>query len=91
LNHSAQKIGWGHVEMVIDDDILSNVLEIRGDMHKNYITCPCDPNELLAISLPIFTIIIKNMRFFYQFEVQVLDDKNIKRTYQLTNTIVSYI
>lgn len=76
--------------MLLDDDILSNVLEIRGDVRFNYITCPPDPKEVLAINLPFFTMIVKNMRFFYQFEVQILDDKNKKRTYRFTNRDVSY-
>ncbi|KAG0604948.1 hypothetical protein M758_9G021300 [Ceratodon purpureus] len=64
---------------------MSSVVEIMGDWRSNYITCPSNPKEVLAITLPFFIIIVKNMRFFYSFEVKVLDDKNMKRTFRLTN------
>lgn len=85
-----KKVGWGSCKILIDDDIMSSVLEIMGDLRFNYITCPLNPKEVLAISLSVFIIIVKNMRFFYSFEVQVLDDKNMKRTFQFSNTTVHY-
>lgn len=85
-----KKIGWGSCKILRDDDIMSSVVEIMGDWRSNYITCPSNPKEVLAITLPFFIIIVKNMRFFYSFEVKVLDDKNMKRTFRLTNITVLY-
>jgi hypothetical protein len=85
-----KKVGWGSCRILRDDDIMSEVIEVMGDLKTNYITCPSNPKEVLAITLSFFIMIIKNMRFFYSFEVQVLDNKNIKRTFQLSNITVHY-
>ena len=83
-----KKIGWGSCKILTDDDLMSTVVEIMGDLHTNYITCPANPKEVLAITLPFFIIIVKNMRFFFSFEVTILDDNKIKRTFRLSNITV---
>ena len=36
-----------------------------------YITCPADPQKTLGIKLPFLVMIIKNMKKYFSFEVQV--------------------
>jgi len=36
-----------------------------------YITCPADQNKTLAIKLPFLILVIKNMKKYFTFEVQV--------------------
>ena len=36
-----------------------------------YITCPADPEKTLAIKLPFLILVIKNMKKYFTFEVQV--------------------
>lgn len=58
-----------------------------------YITCPANEKETLGIKLPFLVMIIKNvLNFFYMklkkyftFEVQVLDDKNVRRRFRASN------
>ena len=68
------------------------------NVSTNYITCPADANKTLGIKLPFLVMIIKNVRkqfnifnLFFQlkkyftFEVQVLDDKNVRRRFRASN------
>jgi len=36
-----------------------------------YITCPADPVKTLGIKLPFLVMIIKNLKKYFTFEVQV--------------------
>merc|ERR1719264_68479 len=54
------------------------------NVSTNYITCPVDSKKTLAIKLPFLVMIIKNLKKYFTFEVQVLDDKNVRqRQHQL--------
>ena len=68
------------------------------NVSTNYISCPCDAKKTLAIKLPFLVMIIKNVsRFvsilllfkqlkkYFTFEVQVLDDKNVRRRFRASN------
>uniref|UniRef100_A0A3P9HQP4 Cilia and flagella associated protein 20 n=1 Tax=Oryzias latipes TaxID=8090 RepID=A0A3P9HQP4_ORYLA len=50
-----------------------------------YITCPADPKKTLGIKLPFLVMIIKNQKKYFSFEVQVLDDKNVRRRFRASN------
>uniref|UniRef100_A0A6I8P2B6 Cilia and flagella associated protein 20 n=1 Tax=Ornithorhynchus anatinus TaxID=9258 RepID=A0A6I8P2B6_ORNAN len=50
-----------------------------------YITCPADPKKTLGIKLPFLVMIIKNLKKYFTFEVQVLDDKNVRRRFRASN------
>lgn len=61
-----------------------------------YISCPNDPNKTLAIKLPYLVMIVKNLKKYFTFEVQVscilfnfmlqiLDDKNVRRRFRASN------
>ncbi|CAA6661959.1 unnamed protein product [Spirodela intermedia] len=69
-----------------DEDIQSNVLEIVGsNVQSVYITCPADPGATLGIKLPFLVIIVKNLKKYFTFEIQVLDDKNVRRRFRASN------
>jgi len=87
----------GHITRVTDEDIQSNVIEVMGNnVATTYITCPADAGETLGIKLPVLVMVIKNMKKYFTFEVQVLDDKNERRrfrgsNYQTTTRVKSFI
>merc|ERR1719353_343296 len=55
------------------------------NVSTNYITCPADANKTLGIKLPFLVMILKNLKKYFTFEVQVLDDKNIRRRFRASN------
>ena len=64
----------------------SFVLEIVGtNCSTTYVTCPADPKKTLGIKLPYLVMIVKNMKKYFTFEVQVLDDKNVRRRFRASN------
>ena len=84
----------GHIKRITDQDIQSSVLEIMGtNVSTNFITAPADPKETLGIKLPFLVMIIKNVSYivnfklkkYFTFEVQVLDDKNVRRRFRASN------
>lgn len=53
-------------------DIQSSVLEIMStNVSTTYITCPADPQKTLGIKLPFLVMIIKNLKKYFSFEIQV--------------------
>ncbi|XP_071810415.1 cilia- and flagella-associated protein 20-like [Asterias amurensis] len=82
----SKEVKNGHVERVTDNDIQSYVIEIVGtNVCTTYITCPSDPKKTLGIKLPFLVMIIKNLKKYFTFEVQVLDDNNVKRRFRASN------
>ena len=76
----------GHVKRITDPDIQSSVVEVMGtNVSTNYIVCPADSKKTLGIKLPFLVMIIKNMNKYFTFEVQVLDDKNVRRRFRASN------
>ncbi|TKS88281.1 Cilia- and flagella-associated protein 20 [Collichthys lucidus] len=81
-----KKVRNGHIKRVTDNDIHSLVLEVEGtNVSTTYITCPADPKKTLGIKLPFLVMIIKNLKKYFTFEVQVLDDKNVRRRFRASN------
>ncbi|KAG5897007.1 hypothetical protein JTB14_010759 [Gonioctena quinquepunctata] len=76
----------GHIRRVIDDEVKSLVLEISGtNVATTYINCPIKPRASLGIKLPFFVMIIKNMKKYFTFEIQILDDKDMHRRFRVSN------
>jgi hypothetical protein len=76
----------GHIKRIKDEDIQSTVLEIRGaNVSTNYIQCPAEAQKTLGIKLPFLIMILKNLKKYFTFEVQVLDDKNVRRRFRASN------
>ncbi|XP_010002695.1 PREDICTED: cilia- and flagella-associated protein 20, partial [Chaetura pelagica] len=84
--HGVKLVRNGHIKRITDNDIQSLVLEIEGtNVSTTYITCPADPKKTLGIKLPFLVMIIKNLKKYFTFEVQVLDDKNVRRRFRASN------
>ena len=76
----------GHIKRLTDADIQSSVLEIMGtNVSTTFVTAPADPKQTLGIKLPFLVMIIKNLKKYFTFEVQVLDDKNVRRRFRASN------
>ncbi|EFJ09051.1 hypothetical protein SELMODRAFT_130480 [Selaginella moellendorffii] len=77
---------YGDVKSVRDEDIESYVVEIMGaNVQMTGITCPRDNSDSLAVRLPFFVMIVKNMKRYFMFEVEVIDDKNKHRRFIASN------
>lgn len=58
-----------------DEDVKSLAIEIGGtNVATTYIICPADPKQTLGIRLPFFVMIVKNMKKYFTFEIQVLGE-----------------
>ena len=68
-----KKVRNGHIKRITDNHIQSSVLEVEGsNVSTTYtITCPTDPKKTLGIKLPFLVMIIKNLKKYFTFEVQV--------------------
>ena len=76
----------GQIKRLQDEDIQSNVLEIVGqNVNTTYITYPTDPAATLGIKLSFLVMIVKNLKKYFTFEIQVLDDKNVRRRFRASN------
>uniref|UniRef100_A0A1I8ESH6 DUF667 domain-containing protein n=1 Tax=Wuchereria bancrofti TaxID=6293 RepID=A0A1I8ESH6_WUCBA len=81
-----KKVRNGHIKRINDEDIQSLIIEILGtNVSTTYISCPLDPKKTLGIKLPYLVMIVKNMRKYFTFEVQILDDKGVKRRFRASN------
>jgi len=81
-----KKVRNGHIKRITDQDIQSLVIDIAStNVSTTYITCPADAKKTLGIKLPFLVMIIKNMKKYFTFEVQVLDDKNVRRRFRASN------
>ncbi|XP_069678835.1 cilia- and flagella-associated protein 20-like [Periplaneta americana] len=81
-----QKVRNGHVKRVSDNEVKSLVLEIGGtNVATTYIFCPVDEKGSLGIRLPFLVMIIKNMKKYFTFEITILDDKDMRRRFRVSN------
>ena len=81
-----QSIKNGHVKRLMDGEMQSTVLELMGDnVSTSFISCPADPKQTLAIKMPFLVLLIKYLNKYFTFEVQVLDDKGVKRRFRTSN------
>jgi len=76
----------GHLKRITDEDIHSLVLELMSaNVSTSFISCPISPKDTLGIKLPFLVLIVKNMKKYFSFEVQILDDKNERRRFRASN------
>lgn len=81
-----KKVKNGSIKRITDNDIQSLVIEITGsNVATTYITCPPQPRSSLGIKLPYLILIVKNLKKFFSFEVEILDDKNVRRRFRASN------
>jgi hypothetical protein len=68
----------GQIKRLQDEDIQSNVLEIVGpNVNTTYITCLANHVTTLGIKLLFLVMIVKNLKKYFTFKIQILDDKNV--------------
>lgn len=78
--------GEGLIETVHDDILHSPVLSLHSDnLATTSITCPADPVSTLSIKLPVVTFVLRNLQQFVSLEVQILDDKRVRRRFRASN------
>jgi hypothetical protein len=76
----------GHVKRIMDVDMQSSVIEIVGaNVSTNFVQCPADPNQTLGIKMPFLVLLIKYLKKYFTFEVQVIDDKGVRRRFRASN------
>ncbi|KAI5634924.1 cilia- and flagella-associated protein 20 [Phthorimaea operculella] len=76
----------GHIKRLTDQEVNSVVLEIVStNVATTYITCPKDNNQVLGIKLPFLVMIVKNLKRYFSFEITILDDKNMRRRFRISN------
>lgn len=67
------KVKNGHIRRITDEDVRSLVIELMGtNVATTYISCPITPRQTLGIKLPFFVMIVKNMKKYFTFEIQIL-------------------
>lgn len=75
----------GHIKRLTDSEVNSIVLEIVStNVATTYITCPKN-NQVLGIKLPFLIMIVKNLKRYFSFEITILDDKNMRRRFRISN------
>ncbi|CAG2105490.1 unnamed protein product [Medioppia subpectinata] len=81
-----KKVKNGSIKRITDNEIQSLVIEISGaNVSTTFITCPSQPRASLGIKLPFLVIIVKNMKKYFSFEVEIIDDKQIRRRFRASN------
>lgn len=81
-----KKVKNGSIKRITDNEIQSLVIEISGaNVSTTFITCPPQPRASLGIKLPYLVLIVKNMKKYFSFEVEIIDDKQIRRRFRASN------
>lgn len=77
----------GEVGLVRDEDIHSDVLQLQAsNLAGTYVACPADPQRTLGVKLPHLVLALKGLTGrFVSLEVQVLDDRNVRRRFRASN------
>ena len=81
-----KKVKNGSIKRITDNEIQSLVIEITGaNVSTTFITCPPQPRASLGIKLTYLVLIVKNLKKYFSFEVEILDDKGIRRRFRASN------
>lgn len=78
----------GVVKRVHDPHIQCTVTEITGTgVSTNFLACPAstNPKHTLGIRLPIFVMLVKGLGKVFACELQVLDDRGMRRRIRVSN------
>ncbi|KAK6624126.1 hypothetical protein RUM43_004558 [Polyplax serrata] len=86
-----KKIRDGQIKRTVSDEIKGLVLDMTSKMPMtSYIQCPASIKQSLGIHYPYLHIIVKlSFSTMFAFDVQVTDEKNVKRRFRLS-TIYTY-
>ena len=81
-----KNINNGYVKRITDFEMQSSVTEICGaNVSTCFLTCPSNPKQTLGVKMPFLVLLIKYLKKYFTFEVQVIDDKNVKRRFRASN------
>ncbi|KAI3381008.1 hypothetical protein SNEBB_010379 [Seison nebaliae] len=73
----------GYVKRITDNDLQSLVIEICStNVSTTYISTPRCAKTSLAIKLPHFSMIVKNLNKYFTFEITIVDSKDIRRRFK---------
>uniref|UniRef100_A0A182WJX6 DUF667 domain-containing protein n=1 Tax=Anopheles minimus TaxID=112268 RepID=A0A182WJX6_9DIPT len=76
----------GHTRRVTDEETRSLTFELIGvNVATTYMVAPCAPCPSLSIKLPFLVMLLKNMKKFFSFEIQILDDRQSLRRLRFSN------
>jgi hypothetical protein len=83
---SEDETAQAHITRVADEQISSLTLEIMSpNLANTFIACPPRPDRTLGIKLPYLVLLLKNMNRYFSFEVEIMDDKSMKRRFRASN------
>ena len=81
-----KNINNGYVKIITDFEMQSSVIEICGaNVSTCFLSCPSNPKQTLGVKMPFLVLLIKYLKKYFTFEVQVIDDKNVKRRFRASN------
>jgi hypothetical protein len=81
-----QHVENGYIKRITDQDIRSWVVEIVStNVNSTWVSCPKDPKDELAIKLPFLVLVLKYLKKYFTFEIQILDDMNMRRRFRASN------
>ena len=81
-----KNINNGYVKRITDFEMQSSVIEICGaNVSTCFLTCPSNPKQTLGLKMQFLVLLIKYLKKYFTFEVQVIDDKNVKRRFRASN------
>ena len=81
-----KNINNGYVKRITDFEMQSSVIEICGaNVSTCFLSCPSNPKQTLGVKMPFLVLLIKYLKKYFTFEVQVIDDKNAKRRFRASN------
>ncbi|KFD57193.1 hypothetical protein M514_02078, partial [Trichuris suis] len=76
----------GFIKVVEDDEIRSPAVEMVGSsIDGACIRCPSDAKLTLGIKMPYLVLVVKNMKRYFAFEVELLDSKGTTRRFRANN------
>ena len=82
----SQNIHNGYVKRITDFEMQSSVIEICGaNVSTCFLSFPYSPMQTLGFKMPFLVLLIKYLKKYFTFEVQVIDDKNVKRRFRASN------
>ena len=71
-----KNINNGYVKRITDFEMQSSVIEICGaNVSTCLLSCPSNPKQTLGVKMPFLVLLIKYLKKYFTFEVQVIDDK----------------
>ena len=81
-----KNINNGYVKRITDFEMQSSVIDICGaNVSTCFLSCPSNPKQRLGVKMPFLVLLIKYLKKYFTFEVQVIDDKNVKRRFRASN------